>query len=259
MIPGDGVISVDVEGDFGTDGLRGVDEALPELLDGFETRGIRAVLFVVGTVARARPGAIRRAAERGHVVGSHSMTHPRLGQADAAVVKAELRDSRAALEDVTGQRCDAFRAPFFDPPADLGVCLDESGYRWSSSQAPFSPVSHYRWLHQSRAPHRWPRSQAVEVPVGHVLGLPMPDGLSYRRLFWPLTALSRRPTRMFYVHPYELLDEVESFNIPFLPRGMMLRGQGAWARRHLWALLDAGRRAGTRYAPPDLESLACGT
>ena len=56
-----------MEGDFGTRDLRGVDEALPRLLDALDARGARATLFVVGEVARARPGALREAARRGHV------------------------------------------------------------------------------------------------------------------------------------------------------------------------------------------------
>jgi hypothetical protein len=253
------VISVDVEGDFGTDGLRGVDEILPMLLDELESRQIRAVLFVVGSVARVRPAVIRRAAERGHAVGSHSMTHARLGQADRAQVRAELRDSRLAMEDITGQRCEAFRAPFFDPPEELGALLEDAGYRWSSSKSPFSPFAHYRWLRESRAPHRLSGSQVVELPIGRILGLPMPDGLSYRRLFWPLTGLSRQPTRMFYLHAHELLDEVDSINLPFLSPRMLAWHQGGWARRLLWKLLDAGKSAGVSYRPPSHESLLCVT
>jgi peptidoglycan/xylan/chitin deacetylase (PgdA/CDA1 family) len=214
------------------------------------------VLFVVGSVARVRPVLIREAAERGHVVGSHSMTHPRLGQADRARVRAELRDSRFILEDVTGRACEAFRAPFFDPPRELGSLLEETGYRWSSSKAAFSPVAHYRWLRDSKAPHRLIGSQVVELPIGRILGLPMPDGLSYRRLFWPLTALSPRPTGMFYLHPCELLESVDSFDLPFLPRRLMVRRHGAWSRRHLWKLVDAGRLAGVTYVPPGDELLA---
>ena len=132
----DRVISVDVEGDFGTDRLRGVDEVLPTLLDGFEARGIKAVLFVVGQVARARPAAVRAAAARGHAIGSHTMNHTILGRVDAAKQKAELLDSRRAIEDITGQPCRGFRAPFFDAPAHLGELLEESGSEEVSPQGP---------------------------------------------------------------------------------------------------------------------------
>lgn len=254
-----GVISVDVEGDYGTDRLRGIDEILPELLDGFEARGIRSVLFVVGEVAQKRPEIIRAAAQRGHLVGSHSMTHLLMGRLDSGRALAELRDSRRAIEDITGHSCTAFRAPFFDPPAALGPLLEEAGYTWSSSKAPFSPVAHYRWLRQTKRPHRWANSRIPELPVSRVLGLPMPDGLSYRRLFWPLTALSRRPPAMFYLHPYELLEDWDAFGLSATMRAFMSWRRGTWARRHLWQLLDGWTKAGARFAPPTEESLACVT
>jgi peptidoglycan/xylan/chitin deacetylase (PgdA/CDA1 family) len=252
-----GVISVDVEGDFGTDRLRGLDEILPELLDGFEARKVRSVLFVVGEVARQRPQAIRAAAARGHLIGSHSMTHQLMGQADRAFTLRELKDSRRAIEDITGVACTSFRAPFFDPPADLGPLLEEAGYRWSSSKAPFSPVAHYRWLRETKRAHRLAGSGVLELPVGRVLGLPMPEGLSYRRLFWPLTALSRRPPAMFYLHPYELLENWDGFGLSPTMRAFMSWRRGSWARRHLWQLIDGWIEAGATFAPPTEETLAC--
>src|SRR4051812_37475206 len=231
-------ITVDVEGDFGTTDLAGVDEVLPVLLDGFDRVGARAALFVVGDVARQRPAIIRRAAERGHVVGSHTMTHKALGRASAAERRAELADSKAAIEDVTGVPCDAFRAPFFDMPADLGPVLEETGYRWSSSKAPFSPIGLYRDLLATRAPHKLAGSNVVEHPVPGVYGLPIPDGLSYRRLFWPLTALPVRPPSVFYLHPYELLESAGTFAYARWWRPLMTLRQGAWAAAHLWELLD---------------------
>ena len=118
-------VTVDLEGDYGGEGLRGVDEVLPRLLDGFERLSIRATFFVLGSLTRLRGPAIRGLVERGHLVGSHTMTHAVLDRVDASVRKAELSSSRAALEDVTGVRCEAFRAPFFDLPSDLGPALED--------------------------------------------------------------------------------------------------------------------------------------
>ena len=54
----DVALTLDVEGDFGTSDLRGVDEVLPRLLDALDARGLCATLFVVGDVARARPAVL---------------------------------------------------------------------------------------------------------------------------------------------------------------------------------------------------------
>lgn len=250
------VISVDVERDFGTSRLEGVDRILPELLDGFDARGIRSVLFVVGEVAQARPALLRSAAERGHLVGSHSMTHAALSQLDMAARRSELVDSRRAIEDVTGKPCIAFRAPYFDASEDLGPLLEEAGYHWSSSKAPFSPKAHYRWWKDTRAPHLLAGSSVVELPVDRVLGLPMPDGLSYRRAFWPLTALARTPPSMFYLHPYELLEPTDRSDVPAWMNRLMSLRQGSWARRYLWQRLNAWLQSGAVFAPPSNALLA---
>ena len=240
-------LTLDVEGDFGAGELRGVDEVLPRLLDALDARAIPATLFVVGGVARARPAVMREAIARGHAVASHSMTHPALSRCSTAVQRAELRDSRAALEDATGAACEGFRAPYFDLPRDLGPLLEETGYRWSSSKAPFSPVAGYRHLAQTSAPHELAGSRVREFPVPRMLGLPIPEGLSYRRVFRPLLALRPRPPRVFYLHPYELLDRVESFGLPRWMRPLVTFGQGRAAADLLWRSVDAWRAADARF------------
>jgi hypothetical protein len=249
-------LTLDVEGDFGTPSLRGVDEALPALLDGLDRIGARAALFVVGEVARQRPAILQRAAERGHAIGSHTMTHRPLGRISRAEQRAEIADSKAILEDTTGAPCDAFRAPFFDAPPDLGPLLEEAGYRWSSSKAPFSPVAYYRDLLATYAPHTLAGSRVIEIPVPGVFGLPIPEGLSYRRLFWPLTALPSRPPRVFYLHPYELLGDTDAFAYSRWVRPLMTLRQGAWASRRLWAWIEGWRARGARFDLPDLPAAA---
>ena len=45
-------------------------------------------------------------------VASHGLTHPDLRKLDDAALDAELRDSRAAIEEVTGRPCRTFAYPF---------------------------------------------------------------------------------------------------------------------------------------------------
>jgi peptidoglycan/xylan/chitin deacetylase (PgdA/CDA1 family) len=245
-------VTVDVEGDFGTDSLRGVDEVLPRLLDGFDERGIRSTLFVVGRVARARPAMVRLCAERDHLIGSHGMSHRPLRSLSRDERRAELAESRAVLEDLTGRRCDAFRAPFFDAPADLGPLLEETGYRWSSSKAPLSFVAHLRHYPATWRSHLLPGSRVVEVPVPGIFGLPIPDGLSYRRLFHPVTALPWPPPAVFYLHPYELLENAYRFGFRRWLHPLMTFRNGQWASEHLWGLLERWQSAGAVFEPPEI-------
>ena len=182
------------------------------------------------------------------------MTHATLSSLDAAARAATLEDSRACLEEITGAACAAFRAPYFDLPKGLGPVIEEAGYRWSSSKAPFSPVARYRHLLACRRPHLLAGSEVHEVPVPGFLGLPIPEGLSYRRLFWPLSALPARPPRVFYLHPWELLESVDSHDLPRWARALTRWRSGRWAARHLWAWLDAWIARGAVIEPPELPS-----
>lgn len=231
------MVTLDIEGDDGTSSLRGL-ENLPRLIDGFESRGISTTLFVVGALARAHSKTLRALSDRGHEVASHSMTHAALSRCEPSQRRAELRDSRAALEDATGKPCVGFRAPYFDLPRGLGHELAAAGYRWSSSKAPFSPLAGYRhWFATNRGPHALDESSVIELPVPRMLGLPIPEGLSYRRLFWPLSALARTPPTVFYLHPYEVLHPVGSA-LPAHLRPFIEFRRGPWAEELLWRTID---------------------
>lgn len=55
---------------------------------------------------------LRAVQDLGFTIGSHTVTHPRLAQADDARILAEARDSKAALEDILGKSVDHFCYPY---------------------------------------------------------------------------------------------------------------------------------------------------
>jgi peptidoglycan/xylan/chitin deacetylase (PgdA/CDA1 family) len=55
---------------------------------------------------------LRAVQDLGFTIGSHTVTHPHLAQADDARICAEARDSKAALEDILGTRVDHFCYPY---------------------------------------------------------------------------------------------------------------------------------------------------
>lgn len=78
---------------------------------------------------------VRMLADKGIEFGSHSVSHRRLVELSAKELGAELRDSKAAIEDVTGRAVTTFSYPFRFPEQDarftalLAELLDECGYR----------------------------------------------------------------------------------------------------------------------------------
>ena len=54
------------------------DAATPELLDVLARHWVRATFFAMGDFARQRPELVRQVAAAGHLLGNHTMSHPRL-------------------------------------------------------------------------------------------------------------------------------------------------------------------------------------
>jgi peptidoglycan/xylan/chitin deacetylase (PgdA/CDA1 family) len=87
------------------------DAATLQLLEVLARHVVRATFFNMGNFARERPEIVRQVAAAGHLVGNHTMSHPRLSTASAARVRQEIADCNAALEEIMGAaRMDTVRA-----------------------------------------------------------------------------------------------------------------------------------------------------
>ncbi|HEY3884885.1 MAG TPA: polysaccharide deacetylase family protein [Vicinamibacterales bacterium] len=82
---------------------------LLDLLDRFEAR---ATFFVLGMRVRAYRAIVRDILARGHAIGNHTDTHPRLIWHGVATIEAELRGCQDAVADATGHRPRLHRPPF---------------------------------------------------------------------------------------------------------------------------------------------------
>jgi polysaccharide deacetylase family protein (PEP-CTERM system associated) len=189
------------------------------LLDQLDEHNILATFFVVGQLAISQPRLVRRIAERGHEVGSHSWDHRRLHQHTPASFRWDVRKSRDALEQTVGQSVVGYRAPTFSIIAEHSWAIDvlaEEGFLYDSS---IFPVRHDRYGVPSapRTPFRalGSRWDILELPPATMRlwgwNMPMAGG-GYFRLF-PL-ALMRKALRqiraecspsvaMLYFHPWE--------------------------------------------------------
>lgn len=86
---------------------------LEVILEALERLEQPATFFCLGWIAKKFPNEIRKIAELGHEVGSHSMVHSLVYRQTPEAFADEVRESRDLLEQVTGRPVRAYRAPGF--------------------------------------------------------------------------------------------------------------------------------------------------
>lgn len=88
------------------------DAATPQLLEVLARHEVRATFFLIGGFARQRPDLVRAVHAAGHLIGNHTMTHPKLSLIPAVRVRQELTECNTVLEGITGEAVVYFRPPF---------------------------------------------------------------------------------------------------------------------------------------------------
>ncbi len=110
-------------------------ERILELLD---ERQQKATWFCLGWIADKYPGLIKKIASS-HEIAYHSSDHRLLYETQAKDVKADLENNLRRLEDLSGKRITAYRAPGFSFTRDtkwLVNVLSESGIHYDCSIFP---------------------------------------------------------------------------------------------------------------------------
>ncbi len=85
--------------------------ATPRLLDVLARRGAWATFFVIGEYVKREPALTREILAAGHVVGTHTQTHPWLPRHGKSFIQREIADGKKSVEDVLGQAVTLFRPP----------------------------------------------------------------------------------------------------------------------------------------------------
>ena len=103
----------------------------PAILDTLKRDGVHATFFVTGDYCREAPKLCRRMLAEGHVVGSHSNTHPSMPSltGDPTRFDAQLTKADAAFKKATGQHLThLFRPPMGDYSARSLAMTQRLGY-----------------------------------------------------------------------------------------------------------------------------------
>jgi peptidoglycan/xylan/chitin deacetylase (PgdA/CDA1 family) len=90
----------------------GPSESTPELLEILARHGVQATFFQCGANVRRLPQVSREVAARGHEIGNHTDTHPKLYFQSANFIQGELARAQETIEQTTGLRPRLFRAPY---------------------------------------------------------------------------------------------------------------------------------------------------
>ena len=82
------------------------------LLDVLDKHGAKATFFMIGRYVQAHPEIAREVAQRGHVVGNHTWSHPNLMFVAKGTLEQELKQTADALAQAVGTHSNLFRPPF---------------------------------------------------------------------------------------------------------------------------------------------------
>jgi peptidoglycan/xylan/chitin deacetylase (PgdA/CDA1 family) len=142
--PGRLLVCFDFEGTYGMP-HKGVPYNLPRatnaILEELERQQTSAVFFIVGRMIEEHPDVVRAIAAAGHEIGLHGYEHDNLARYDAEalmLLDKNLARVGSLLEDMTGSRPRAFRAPYLLWPhyyrAEVYAILRAQGFRWVSNR-----------------------------------------------------------------------------------------------------------------------------
>ena len=84
----------------------------PVLLDILDKYQVKATFFMIGQNIEKHPEIARAAVQRGHVVGNHSYSHPRLIFKSPEFVKEEIIKTSKLLQDAGSADYQYFRPPY---------------------------------------------------------------------------------------------------------------------------------------------------
>jgi len=104
---------------------------------------VRATFFVVGQFVKQRPEIVRAIAAAGHVVGNHTMTHPKLLFCSPQKVRAEIAGCNAAIEDAIGAPVKLMRCPYGLRRPDVLNTVRELGLtpvQWNVTAFDWNPI-----------------------------------------------------------------------------------------------------------------------
>jgi polysaccharide deacetylase family protein (PEP-CTERM system associated) len=124
-----------------------IHENTDRILQLLSHTGVRATFFCLGWVAKTHPDVIKRIHAAGYEIGSHSYSHQLVVEQSVTQFRQDLLRSIGILEDLTGTKVRAYRAPgfsitaknpwAFSALAEAGIEIDSSVFVSSRAHGGF--------------------------------------------------------------------------------------------------------------------------
>jgi polysaccharide deacetylase family sporulation protein PdaB len=105
-----------------------------KILDILDEYGVKTTFFMVDIWTRRFPGLVKEIAARGHEIGNHSATHPKMSTLSREKIRRELDIMADNAQAVAGVRPTLFRPPYGDYNNDVVLTARAAGYeviQWS--------------------------------------------------------------------------------------------------------------------------------
>ncbi len=195
-----------------------VERNVDVILELFDGQDVKATFFTLGWIAEKYPEILRRIVAGGHEVASHGYHHIRVTEQTPEEFRADVRRTKATLEDLSGTPVRGYRAASFSVDSRTPWAFEilaEEGHAYSSS---VYPIRHdlYGMPEAPRFPfHPDGGKGLLEIPVTtvKVLGHNFPCGgggyfrlLPYTLSRWAMRRVNAADEQscIFYFHPWEI-------------------------------------------------------
>lgn len=196
-----------------------INTNLDRILEVLDRTQQKATFFCLGWIARKYPDAVKNISSRGHEIACHSDMHQLVYELGPKGFRADLRNAVASIQDATGTKVIAYRAPgfsvtaketgwFFEALGEQGIEVDCSVFVGTHGHGgiPGFPTAGPCLV-------RWSGGAIKEFPmnVGRILGRQITySGGGYFRLmpYFLIRSLAARTDYiMTYFHPRDFDPE----------------------------------------------------
>jgi peptidoglycan/xylan/chitin deacetylase (PgdA/CDA1 family) len=101
------------------------------MLDILDQYSVNATFFPRALWVQDNPDLAREIVKRGHTMGNHSLTHPRMREMTAEQIRHEMKESTRVIQEVTAVKPYLFRPPYGEYNQRVLEVLGEAGYPYT--------------------------------------------------------------------------------------------------------------------------------